>query len=79
MLSTLPLAILALLFSDASATPTPKPQGISMNLRRKVHSRSVEDFGVWAKNHRNGLMAKYGGQTTASKRSTGTNLYVSAT
>jgi len=44
-----------------------------MNLRRRVHSRSVDDSGVWAKNHREGLMAKYGGRTTA-KRSTGTNL-----
>ncbi|KAJ7836957.1 aspartic peptidase A1 [Mycena leptocephala] len=73
MLSTLPLTILALLVSDAFATPTPQPNGISMNLRRRVHSRSAEDFGVWAKNHRAGLTAKYGGRTS-TKRSTGTNL-----
>ncbi|KAF7356632.1 Aspartic peptidase A1 [Mycena venus] len=47
-----------------------------MNLRRRVHSRSVDDWGVWAKNHREGLMAKYGHTTGTSKRSSGTNLYV---
>ncbi|KAF7336898.1 Aspartic peptidase A1 [Mycena venus] len=76
MLLILPLTIIALLISDASATPTPQSQGISINLRRRVHSRSVDDWGVWAKNHREGLMAKYGGRTGASKRSSGTNLYV---
>jgi hypothetical protein len=44
-----------------------------MNLRRKLRSRSPEDFGVWAKNQRHGLTAKYGGPTSR-KRSTGTNL-----
>ncbi|KAJ7606122.1 aspartic peptidase A1 [Mycena polygramma] len=74
MLSTLlPLSI-ALLISDVFATPTPQPKGISMNLRRRVvPARSVEDLGAWAKNHRDGLMAKYGG-SSQSKRSTGTNL-----
>ncbi|KAJ6581457.1 acid protease [Mycena capillaripes] len=70
MLPTIPLSIL-LLVSDVFATPTPQPKGISIDLRRRVHSRSVEDWGVWAKNHRAGVAAKYGGHT---KRSTGTNL-----
>ncbi|KAJ7155447.1 aspartic peptidase domain-containing protein [Mycena crocata] len=75
MLSSLPLTIIALLLSDASATPTPQPQGISIDLRHRVQARSVEDWGVWAKNHREGLTAKYGGSTsTAQRRSTGTNL-----
>jgi hypothetical protein len=76
MLTTLPLTIIALLVSDASATPTRQPRGISMDLHRRVQSRSVEELGVWAKNHREGLAAKYGGRTTTRKRSTGTNLYV---
>ncbi|KAJ7890571.1 aspartic peptidase A1 [Mycena olivaceomarginata] len=62
MLTTLPLTIIALLVSDASATPTRQPRGISMDLHRRVQSRSVEELGVWAKNHREGLAAKYGGR-----------------
>ncbi|KAJ7066591.1 aspartic peptidase A1 [Mycena amicta] len=74
MLSTLPLPILALLISNVAANPTPQPNGFSMPLRQRVHSRSSrEEFGTWAKNHRAGLTAKYGG-TPVSKRSTGTNL-----
>ncbi|KAJ7449682.1 aspartic peptidase A1 [Mycena latifolia] len=72
MLSSLPLTVVALLVSNAFATPALQPRGISVNLRRRAHSRSVEDWGVWAKNHREGLMAKYGGGSL--KRSTGTNL-----
>ncbi|KAJ7115925.1 aspartic peptidase domain-containing protein [Mycena epipterygia] len=74
MLSSLPLTIIALLVSNAFANPTPQPKGISMDLRRRVQSRSVEDWGVWAKNHREGLIAKYGGSTSSQRRSTGTNL-----
>ncbi|KAF7370629.1 Aspartic peptidase A1 [Mycena sanguinolenta] len=80
MLSILPLSILALLVSnDVSATPAPQPEprGLSMNLRRRVRApRSAEELGVWAKNQREGLIAKYGGKSAASKRSTGTNLLV---
>ncbi|KAJ7224259.1 acid protease [Mycena pura] len=73
MMLSLPLTIIALLFYDVSASPTPQQNGLSISLRRKVRPRSVEDFGVWAKNHRNGLMSKYGGNHS-QKRSTGTNL-----
>ncbi|KAJ6607475.1 acid protease [Mycena sp. CBHHK59/15] len=75
MLSALPLT-LVLLVSDAFATPTPQSRGLSMNLRRRVHSRTADDWGVWAKNHRDGLMAKYGGKPASQRRSTGTNLIV---
>ncbi|KAJ7252761.1 acid protease [Mycena haematopus] len=75
MLSILPLSVLALLVSDASATPTPQSNGISINLRRTV-PRSPDDSGVWAKARREGLIAKYGGPTTPTKRSTGVNLLV---
>lgn len=75
MMLSLPLTIIALLFYDVSASPTPQQNGLSISLRRKVRPRSVEDFGIWAKNHRNGLMSKYGGNHS-QKRSTGTNLCV---
>lgn len=71
----LPITLIALLVSVAFASPTPQPMGISMTLRHRVPSRSAEDLGVWAKNHREGLIAKYGGSST-SRRSTGTNLFV---
>ncbi|KAJ6591613.1 aspartic peptidase domain-containing protein [Mycena vulgaris] len=74
MLSALPLTIVAVLLSDAFATPTPQPRGISMNLRHRVRPRSVEDWGVWAKSQREGLTAKYGGPSSSERRSTGTNL-----
>ncbi|KAJ7043567.1 aspartic peptidase A1 [Mycena alexandri] len=75
MLSTLPLTLVAsFLVFNVFATPTPQPNGISMDLRRRVHSRSTDDFGLWAKNHRAGLAAKYGGRVVKPKRSSGTNL-----
>ncbi|KAK6992211.1 aspartic peptidase A1 [Favolaschia claudopus] len=75
MLSTLPLTLIALLVLDVSAIPTNPPQGISMPLRRRVQSqsRSEDELAMWAKNQREGLMAKYG-NPVARKRSTGTNL-----
>ncbi|KAF7308806.1 Aspartic peptidase A1 [Mycena kentingensis (nom. inval.)] len=74
MLSTLPLPIIALLLSNVLASPTtPQPNGFSMPLRRRaIHARTIDDFGAWAKSHRAGLQAKYGG--ASAKRSTGTNL-----
>ncbi|KAJ7504433.1 aspartic peptidase A1 [Mycena galericulata] len=74
MFSTLPLTIIALLAPDVFASPTPQPNGISMNLRRRTRTRSVEDFSIWAKNQRAGLTAKYGGNAPSQRRSTGTNL-----
>ncbi|KAJ7180625.1 aspartic peptidase A1 [Mycena filopes] len=76
MLPTLSLTgVISLLVHDVWATPTPTPQpnGISMDLRRRVHTRSTDDFSLWAKNHRLGVAAKYGGGPVA-KRSSGTNL-----
>ncbi|KAJ7128483.1 acid protease [Mycena epipterygia] len=70
----LPLTLIALLVSNTFANPTLQPNGISMTLRRRAPSRSADDLSVWAKNHREGLIAKYGGSTSSQRRSTGTNL-----
>ncbi|KAH0836420.1 aspartic peptidase domain-containing protein [Lanmaoa asiatica] len=60
----------------AFAVPDPSPTaGQSIPLaRRQSVVRTIEDWGVWAKNERESLKVKYGG-STPSKRSEGTNLY----
>ncbi|KAJ7623249.1 aspartic peptidase A1 [Roridomyces roridus] len=73
MLSPLPFALLTLLLPHVFSTPTPQQSnGVSMQLQRRVSSRSIDDAGLWAKKQREGLTAKYGG--SSRRRSTGTNL-----
>jgi len=81
MLSTYPL--LASLFLSLPLETTAAPQtnnaaaGLSMPLKRRTPpERRVEEWGVWAKNHRLGLEAKYGNKQH-DKRVTGTNMFVS--
>ncbi|KDQ50723.1 hypothetical protein JAAARDRAFT_41815 [Jaapia argillacea MUCL 33604] len=84
MLSMLPctLALLLLITSDAYAAPHPSAEaGVTMNLLRKPHGRrTVEDWGEWARSHREMLIAKYGGTPpdppSTRKRASGTNLLV---
>jgi cathepsin D len=53
-----------------------------MRLTRHSVERSVQDWEVWAKNHRDSLTTKYGGTPSArsssdiAKRGSGTNLIV---
>ncbi|KAJ3491416.1 hypothetical protein NLJ89_g11336 [Agrocybe chaxingu] len=57
----------------AAAPQINAPSGSSMALRRRTPSpKTAEEWGVWAKAHREGLQAKYGNKM--SKRGTGTNL-----
>ena len=84
-LSPLPLSLallLAVLVQDAFAIPQPSitsaSSGLSMNLVRRS-SRSApqteEEWGVWAKNHHDMLVVKYGGQPKqVERRGSGTNL-----
>lgn len=54
------------------AFAAPGNQSIAL-IRRQLAVRTVEDWGVWAKNEREALNVKYGG-SPSSKRSQGTNL-----
>ncbi|KAG2040135.1 aspartic peptidase domain-containing protein [Suillus americanus] len=76
MLSSLAIALSCLLLvsPNASAAPNLVPaagQSIPL-IRRAQPERTVADWEVWAKNEREVLTAKYGGDM--EKRSTGTNL-----
>ncbi|EPQ56668.1 aspartic peptidase A1 [Gloeophyllum trabeum ATCC 11539] len=79
MLSSLQwtLAILLLIASDTLAAPRPNtasPQAIPL-VRRAHNRRTTQDWGEWAKNHREILTSKYGGSSTGvAKRGSGTNL-----
>lgn len=79
MLPSLPLSasILLCLSAQASAAPqsgTGQVAGQTLVLRKRAFSpKTIDDWGVWAKEHREGLQAKYG-DDPLQKRSTGTNL-----
>jgi cathepsin D len=71
--------LLCLSVQQASAAPqsgiTGQVAGQSMVLRKRALSpKSIDDWGVWAKEHREGLQAKYGDDDSLQKRGTGTNL-----
>lgn len=78
----IPLFLLALLFAlpaDTFGAPTDAVpvSGRAISLSRRNQSpRDVTEWGTLAKNQRDNLLAKYGGSTTAQKRSTGYNLIV---
>lgn len=69
-------AILLSVSSSCSAAPQTNGQtGQTMPLKKRAPpARTEEEWGVWAKNHREGLEAKYG-NPKHDKRATGTNLY----
>lgn len=79
MLPFLPLSasILLCLSAQASAAPqsgTGQVAGQTMVLRKRALSpKTIDEWGTWAKEHREGLQAKYG-DDPLRKRSTGTNL-----
>lgn len=79
MLPFLPLSasILLCLSAQASAAPqssTGQVAGQTMVLRKRALSpKTIDEWGTWAKEHREGLQAKYG-DDPLQKRSTGTNL-----
>lgn len=57
-----------------AAPDPPQTAGQSVTLvKRQPVARTVEDWGVWAKNEREALKVKYGA-SPPSKRSQGTNL-----
>ena len=70
-------AILLGLSAQASAAPqstTGQVAGQTMVLRKRTISpKTIDDWGVWAKEHRESLQAKYGGDHL-ERRGTGTNL-----
>ncbi|PPQ79697.1 hypothetical protein CVT25_003271 [Psilocybe cyanescens] len=68
-------AILLSVSSSCSAAPQTNGQtGQTMPLKKRAPpARTEEEWGVWAKNHREGLEAKYG-NPKHDKRATGTNL-----
>lgn len=72
-------AILLCLSAQALAAPqsgTGQVGGQTMLLKKRAPSpRTIDEWGIWAKEHREGLLAKYGDKTLRKKRSTsGTNL-----
>lgn len=79
----LPLSAAAILLClsvqlEALAAPQSGPgqvAGQTMLLRKRVPaSRTIEEWGVWAKEHREGLLAKYGHKTLEKRTTSGTNL-----
>ena len=70
--------LLAVLFDTALAVPRAQPAGLVMPLRRRGYSpQSVNEWGEWAKAHRERLESKYGGSDhNHARRATGTNLCV---
>ena len=77
LLPSMPLSValaLSLSWPVFAAPQVKSSAGQVMSLKRRSPSdRTMEEWGVWAKNHKAGLEAKYGaGQP--QKRSTGTNL-----
>ena len=70
--------LLCLSAHSSSAAPqsgtTGQVAGQTMVLRkRSLSPKTIDDWGVWAKEHREGLQAKYG-DDSLQKRSTGSNL-----
>ncbi|KAF8624021.1 hypothetical protein AX17_007227 [Amanita inopinata Kibby_2008] len=80
MLSMLALSLSTLLSVSCYALSTPQREMLAREsiplIRRSNLPRSIEDLGVWAKNHKEMLESKYGGGSHQQKRSTGTNLLV---
>lgn len=82
MLSILPLSLTVLLYVSANALVAPREglserRTIQLNRRSPLSERSVEDWGAWAKHHKEVLEAKYGGGSSQQqKRGSGTNLLV---
>jgi hypothetical protein len=80
MLSILPLSLTVLLYVSANALVAPREglserRTIQLNRRSPPSERSVEDWGAWAKHHKEVLEAKYGGGSSQQqKRGSGTNL-----
>ncbi|KAF8972676.1 aspartic peptidase A1 [Flammula alnicola] len=81
MLPSPPLFAVILLSLSLQTSAAPQadnapnaPAGLSMSLKKRAPSpRTPEEWGIWAKNHREGLEAKYG-NTRHEKRGAGTNL-----
>ena len=85
MRSSISTSVLVLaLAADALSVPNyePKPRGTSMKLtRRAAANRTTEEWGIWAKTHRENLIAKYSTNPDSKRRSNqrrgqGTNLIV---
>ena len=85
MRSSISTSVLVLaLAADALSAPNyePKPRGTSMKLtRRAAANRTTEECGIWAKTHRENLIAKYSTNPDSKRRSKqrrgqGTNLIV---
>ena len=79
------VALLVLAACAALGAPSPdaQPNGQVMRLNRRVVDRTPEEWGLWAKNHRDALHTKYNKRATTPskpkskhKRGTGTNLIV---
>ena len=74
-----PLSATIVLCLSAHASAAPQSDmgqvaGQSMILRRRAPSpKSIDDLGLWAKDHREVLQAKYG-HNSLQKRSSGTSL-----
>jgi cathepsin D len=75
----LPLSAAILLCLSAQASAAPQNSagpvaGQTMALKKRAPSpRTMDDWGVWARENREGLEAKYGNDPR-KKRGTGTNL-----
>ena len=77
------VALLALAACVVLGAPSPdaQPNGQVMRLSRRVVERTPDEWGLWAKNHREALHVKYGKRAATSskskqKRGSGTNLLV---
>ncbi|PFH51024.1 hypothetical protein AMATHDRAFT_192110, partial [Amanita thiersii Skay4041] len=82
MLSILPLSLSILLSVSCNALVNPcsdVPPALSLQLLRRSHPvRSEQEWGVWAKHHKEMLESKYGSDSHQhhQRRSSGTNLLV---
>ncbi|KAM6504200.1 aspartic peptidase A1 [Amanita muscaria] len=82
MLFVLPLSLTVLLYVSTNALVAPREglserRSIQLNRRSPPSERSVEDWGAWAKHHKEVLEAKYGGgRSQQQKRGSRTNLLV---
>ena len=76
--SSVSAVILLCLSIQASAAPQTSAgpaAGQTMVLKKRARSpKTMEEWGVWAKEHRAGLEAKYADCDPLQKRSAGTNL-----
>ena len=80
MFLTLPLSLAILLCTSYNALAAPRNdlsarESLSLN-RRAPATRTVEDWGLWAKQNKQLLQSKYssGGHDQHQKRGSGTNL-----